>query len=225
MTTQILNRNVATSRVFAPSHVVRGLAIACALFCAGLISQGAGAQQYVAKHGNVQHAAPYQTTQHALIAHSNVSPNATVDRTVACPPGAQRYQGRCVPVPHRPQRAEPPHYYTEKSNSTRYGATPVGRSHLHKAKPEIIDRARVKPQPGSPIEHHSNASNTHATIFVGGKNAINSQPVPPGHSPNKASINSQPVPPGHAVHRSPQPGEPVERAREVKIKQQSEGHS
>ena len=79
-------------------------------------------------------------------------------------------------------------------------------------------------QPGGLTEHRSSAAQTHGIIFVGGKSAINSQPVPPGHSPDLGSINSQPVPPGHAVHPSPRPGTPIERVRKPEAKQDDGGH-
>lgn len=69
----------------------------------------------------------------------------------------------------------------------------------------------VRPAPGAPIEHRASDANTHAIIFVGGRNAINSQPVPPGHSPDTPAISSQPVPPGRSLRRIPNPGSPIER--------------
>lgn len=82
----------------------------------------------------------------------------------------------------------------------------------------------ARSQPDERVEHRSSAAQTHGIIFVGGKSAINSQPVPPGHSPDLGSINSQPVPPGHAVHQSPRPGTPIEHVRKPEVKQHDGSH-
>lgn len=224
MKTSTIHRNSATTPIFAAPQSSRRLVIACALFSVALVAHSAGAQ-YVAKHNDVLKGPAPRATHHALVAPSNVSSDMTLNPEVVCPPGEQRYQGKCVPVPHRAERASQPQHDTKKWNTTRSGAIPAGGSNVHKPIPKTIDRVKIKPQLGAPVEHHSSASETHGIIFVGGKNAINSQPVPPGHAPDTRSINSQPVPPGHAVHKSPQPGDPVEHARKVKIKQQAEGHS
>lgn len=130
-----------------------------------------------------------------------------------CPPG---YHGS---APHcQPDQAHPDRPYTTHGAAPSSFA-PTSSRHIQTEMHEPVDRARHKPQPGAPVEHRSNAAQTHAIIFVGGKNAINSQPVPPGHSPDIESINSQPVPPGRAAHRLPQPGAPIERGREPEVKQ------
>lgn len=138
----------------------------------------------------------------ALLGTSFLAQNAFA----TCPPGQQLYQGRCVPVKHMPQQAPHETRFTEKLNTTPYGARPTGKYTYHPIAPKIIDRTKVKPQPGAPIEHHSSTSQQHGIIFVGGKNTINSQPVPPGHS----ELNPQPIPPGHTLHKIPHSGTPIE---------------
>lgn len=204
MTTSTVNPNPAARPLFAPPPTARRLAIACAFFCAGLIAQSAGAQ-YVGQSGNLQQATPYQTSQRALVNHSKPY-TMTANHVNRCPPGEQRSQdGRCRAVPQRPQKAaqQTPHQprYMEKLNTTQYAANPVGGSHLHKTKPEIIDRAKVKPQPGGPIEHGSSASERQGIIFVGGHSSSRL---------DKAALNPQPIPPGRSLRKTPQPGAPIE---------------
>ena len=216
----------ATSRR-ALSRGVRGLALACALFFASAFALGAAAQD-VQKYGNAQQAPQYRTTHHQLTEHSNLPPSATQNYAIACPPGTQRYQGRCIsdqrepqhaprrqdqqepqraPRPDQLRRSKPPQYYTKKPNMTPYGVRTTGSSTIHSPRPMMIDHSRVKPRPGVPIEHSSSTGQQHGIIFVGGKNAINSQPVPPGHS----ALNPQPIPPGHAIRKIPNPGAPLEQ--------------
>ena len=128
----------------------------------------------------------------------------------ACPPGtmpdpnynpsspaARAHPQRCVPAP-KPPTAK----YTGTANpNIEHAAQP------HSQTPMQQDRSKLKPQPGAPVEHASSAADTHGIIFVGGKNAINSQPVPPG----KAALNPQPIPPGRALHHAPPPGTPTEK--------------
>ena len=130
-----------------------------------------------------------------------------------CPPGYHGSTPHCQPNQARPHRS-----YTEQ-NAEPSSVAPIsgrrGPSETHAQ----VHRARLEPQPDAPVEQRSNAAQTHDIIFVGGKNAINSQPVPPGHSPDMGSINSQPVPPGRAVNPSPRPGAPIEHGREPESKQ------
>ena len=136
-----------------------------------------------------------------------------------CPPG---YHGS---APHcQPNQAKPDRPYTTHGAAPS-SIAPTSVRHIRAEMHEPVDRARLGPQPGAPVEHRSNAAQTHGIIFVGGKSAINSQPVPPGHSPDKRTINSQPVPPGRAVHQLPRPGAPIEHLRKPEVKQQSVSHS
>lgn len=129
---------------------------------------------------------------------------------LACPPGtmpdpnydpsspaARAHPQRCVPAPKPPTAR-----YTETTNPDIEHA-----SRLHSPTPMQQDRSKLKPQPGVPIERANGAADTHGIIFVGGKNTINSQPVPPG----KAALNPQPIPPGHALRHAPPPGTPIEK--------------
>ena len=136
-----------------------------------------------------------------------------------CPPGSHGSAPHCQPNQARPQRL--PTMHSDAPSSL----APLSGRHRSAEKNEQVDRARTRPQPGGPVEHRSNAAQTHGIIFVGGKSAINSQPVPPGHSPDTRSINSQPVPPGRAVHKRPLPGDPVERTHGADVKQHAQANS
>ena len=100
----------------------------------------------------------------------------------ACPPGtmpdpnynpsspaARAHAQRCVPAP------KPTAKYVGTINPNIEHAKP------HSPTPMQQDRSGFKPQPGVPIEHASSTSNAHGIIFVGGKSALNPQPIPPGH--------------------------------------------
>jgi hypothetical protein len=120
-----------------------------------------------------------------------------------CPPGYRSKAGHCVP-----SQAQSHHPFVMKSNEHPPIAVSPMHAKPHTFAPKMIDKSKVKPQPGVPIEQHASASSTHGIIFVGGKQALNPQPIPPG----KNTLNPQPIPPGHAVHKPPQPGAPVQQA-------------
>lgn len=119
-----------------------------------------------------------------------------------CPPGYRAKAGHCIPGPTQPHRP------WMKSSVHVPSAVSATHTKPHTPTPKMIDKSKMSPQPGAPIEHHASASNTHGIIFVGGKNAINSQPVPPG----KSSLNPQPIPPGRTLRAIPHPGAPIEKA-------------
>lgn len=100
--------------------------------------------------------------------------------------------------PHRP--------YTAHSNSPS-SVTAVHAGHKRGGITEEVDRRKVKPQPGAPIEH-SSISEKRGIIFVGGKKASGAPATASGH----AALNPQPIPPGHATFDSPHPRVPIERA-------------
>ncbi|MBS0430817.1 MAG: hypothetical protein JSS21_00205, partial [Proteobacteria bacterium] len=93
-----------------------------------------------------------------------------------CPPGYRSKAGHCIPGP------APTHHPWMKSTVHAPSAVPATHSKPHTLAPKMIDKSTVKPQPGAPIEQHASESNTHGIIFVGGKQALNTQPIPPGHS-------------------------------------------
>lgn len=130
-----------------------------------------------------------------------------------CPPGYRSKAGHCIPGPAQPHRP-----LVMKSVAPAPTAVSPIHAKPHTLAPKTIDGSKVKPQPGAPIEHHASASNTHGIIFVGGKNAINSQPVPPG----KSSLNPQPIPPGHSTRRPPHSGTPIEKKRRWDVKANKE---
>lgn len=75
------------------------------------------------------------------------------------------------------------------------------RAHHRKAQPGVMSQpasaATITPAAPPAV---TTAADSHGIIFVGGKSAINSQPVPPG----KAALNPQPIPPGKTA-LNPQP--------------------
>ena len=135
-----------------------------------------------------------------------------------CPRGSRGTAPHCQPSQVKPH----------PTNALQTGATPAmlptaGRSHASSAM-QPRDRRFLGPPVTEPVAHHAGAEQTHGIIFVGGKSAINSQPVPPGHAPDKVSINSQPVPPGRAVHETPRRGAPVEHAHKPRVEQPERSH-
>lgn len=122
-------------------------------------------------HCDHQAQAPSSRLQPGAKTKSDV-PMATAAVPMACPPDTQRYQGHCVPVPHRPGKA---------------GA-------------------------------QTGAADEHGIIFVGGKQALNPQPIPPG----KSSLNPQPIPPGHVKTPVPPPGTPIEKRKHWDLKANKE---
>lgn len=113
----------------------------------------------------------------SLIAAACVLGAMIVQTAIAdCPPGYRFKAGHCIPGP-----AQPHHPWTQ---SGVHAPSAVSATHAkpHVLAPKMIDKSKVPPQPGVPIEHHASASNTHGIIFVGGKQALNPQPIPPGHA-------------------------------------------
>lgn len=107
--------------------------------------------------------------------------------------------------PHRPPMAQ------SRAHSS---VAPLPAQHTHPS-PRVYTARQPKWQPPAgpgPLHgasHRSNAKNSHGIVFVGGNNAINSQPVPPGRQAHDAPT----LPPGHqprALHPiGPRPAEPA----------------
>lgn len=130
-----------------------------------------------------------------------------------CPPGYRSKARHCIPEPaqsHRP--------LVMKSIAPAPTAVSPISAKPHVLAPKAIDRSKVKPKPGAPIERHASASNARGIIFVGGKQSLNPQPIPPGN----AALNPQPIPPGHSTRKPPHPGTPVEKKRHWDIKANKE---
>lgn len=125
-----------------------------------------------------------------------------------CPPGSHGAAAHCQPIQAKPRPTN-----AMRGHASAFVTPSVDRSHAGQVQPAT-----------EPATHRTGAAQTHGIIFVGGKSAINSQPVPPGHSPDKVSINSQPVPPGRAVHQTPRPGAPVEHAHKPRVEQADRSH-
>lgn len=135
-----------------------------------------------------------------------------------CPPGSRGAAPHCQPSQVAPRPTNP-----MQNRAPSSVAPDLGQSHaVPLSQPR--DRRLLGPPVTEPLAPHANAAQTHGIIFVGGKSAINSQPVPPGHAPGEVSINSQPVPPGHAVHQTPRPGTPVEHAHKRRVDQPGRSH-
>ncbi len=101
-----------------------------------------------------------------------------------CPPGYRNKAGHCIPGPvqtHHPVAIESsvhaPTAYT--SHSKHSGGPAPGAS-----------------TSGYDLRAQHEARSSHGIIFVGGKQALNPQPIPPGH----------------AVKTLPHPGVPIENA-------------
>jgi len=148
-----------------------------------------------------------------------------------CPPGYRSKAGHCIPgqaQPHQPlvmksvapvptavspMHANKPHSYAHVSS-----VTPVHASATHSAEPRTAQALQVKhhagpASAGSSYKYdleaqHEAKADTHGIIFVGGKQALNPQPIPPG----KNALNPQPIPPGHVMKKLPPPGAPIENA-------------
>jgi len=113
-----------------------------------------------------------------------------------CPPGYYGSYPHCMPDQAKPHPAYTAHSYAHAPGATMHTSRP------HTFAPKMIDRSKVKPQPGVPIEHRSGASERHGIIFVGGHSSSNL---------DKAALNPQPIPPGHTVKKLPHHGAPVEQ--------------
>lgn len=130
-----------------------------------------------------------------------------------CPPGYRSKARHCIPGPAQPHRP-----LAMKSIAPAPAAVSPIPVKPHTLAPKRLDGSKVKPKPGAPIEHPASASNARGIIFVGGKQALNPQPIPPGN----AALNPQPIPPGHSTRKPPHPGTPVEKKRHWDVKANKE---
>ena len=145
---------------------------------------------------------------------------ALIAQTVSagCPPGYRNKAGHCVPGPvqmhhpvaiessvHAPIAVSPLHSNKPHTYAHASAVTPVHATTTHHATPKTAYAAHsthhAGPAPaassyGYDLRAQHEAKSTHGIIFVGGKQALNPQPIPPGHS----------------VHKPPQPGAPVQQA-------------
>ena len=147
-----------------------------------------------------------------------------------CPPGYRIKAGHCIPGPaqtHRPvaiessvhaptvvspMHASKPHAYAHVS-----AGAPVHATATHHSASKTVYAShsthQATPAPASSTSgydlraQHEAKSDTHGIIFVGGRQALNPQPIPPG----KSALNPQPIPPGHVKTAIPHPGAPVEK--------------
>jgi|GEM_PF-1528787 len=146
-----------------------------------------------------------------------------------CPPGYRNKAGHCIPGPVQthhpvaiessvhaptamsPMHANKPHAYTHATSVTPVHAT------MHHAGTKTAYTSHSThhsgPAPaastsGYDLRAQHEAKTTHGIIFVGGKQALNPQPIPPG----KSSLNPQPIPPGHIKAAIPHPGAPIEKS-------------
>src|SRR6185437_57542 len=128
---------------------------------------------------------------------------AQIAGAAPCPPGYLGSYPHCMP-----DQAKPHHAYVAHSYVHSVGATPMRSAKPHATEPKMADWHKTGPAVGpGPVEHATSASDQHGIIFVGGKQALNPQPIPPG----KSSLNPQPIPPGHLKTPTPNPGAPIEK--------------
>ena len=117
-----------------------------------------------------------------------------------------------APIAVSPVRPNKPHNYAHASSVTHMHAIATHPS-VPKTAYASHSAHHLGPAPaasasGYDLRAQHEAKSAHGIIFVGGKQALNPQPIPPG----KSALNPQPIPPGHAVHKLPQPGAPVQHA-------------
>ena len=136
-----------------------------------------------------------------------------------CPPGYSSKGGHCIPGPvqvhhpvaiesgvHAPTAVSPvhassPHTYAHVSGAASTQAVKPFHA-VPKAVPASHTARHAEPAPAASSfkydlrAQHEAKSETHGIIFVGGKTALNPQPIPPGH----------------AIKAMPHPGAPVENA-------------
>ena len=188
-----------------PQMEIRKLGMAIACLLSGAIAPALQAQdlQYTKPKDNVVQAQPHRAATHYYKAKSKASPDISAVQ-LTCPPGmARNSQGHCYTIPRDPQRQPGPahrHVYAEHSNlpssiSAMHPACPPGMFRNSQGRCVTIPRDlhHSGSSPGL-VEHHASGANSHGIIFVGGKRALNPQPIPPGH----------------AVRKLPRPGAPVE---------------
>ena len=147
-----------------------------------------------------------------------------------CPPGYRTKAGHCIPgsvqthspvaiesTVHAPTAVTPLHANTPHNYAHASAVTPVRATAMHHAGPKTAfathSTHHAGPAPaGSSFKYdlraqHEAKTDTHGIIFVGGKQTLNPQPIPPG----KSSLNPQPIQPGHSKTPTPNPGAPIER--------------
>ncbi len=87
------------------------------------------------------------------------------------------------------------------------GATPIHAVYAHpivkQKNPQI---GPVAPGPLHATTVRSTSQSTHGIIFVGGKNALNPQPIPPGHALSSGQSAAHPVPAPKRPLVGPLPG-------------------
>ena len=105
--------------------------------------------------------------------------------TAGCPPGYRPKAGHCIPGPtqtHHPVRAGS------------FARAPAAVSPVHAGKHHSAPKTAYAPQAthhagpapatssyGYDLRAQHEAKSAHGIIFVGGKQALNPQPIPPGH--------------------------------------------
>ncbi|HJU08625.1 MAG TPA: hypothetical protein VJ727_09115 [Rhodanobacteraceae bacterium] len=135
-----------------------------------------------------------------------------------CPPGYRSKAGHCIPGPmqthhpvaiessvHAPTAVSPIHANKPRTYAHATAVTPVHATTTHHYRSETAYASHSThsggPAPaasasGYDLRAQHEAKTAHGIIFVGGKQALNPQPIPPGHV--KAAI--------------PHPGAPIEKS-------------
>lgn len=135
-----------------------------------------------------------------------------------CPPGYSSKAGHCIPGPvhthhpvaiqsgmHAPTAVSPVHASSPHAYAHVSGAASVHAVKPYRAVPKAVyashSTRHAEPAPAASSfkydlgAQHEAKSETHGIIFVGGKSALNPQPIPPGHLKTP----------------TPNPGAPIER--------------
>lgn len=97
----------------------------------------------------------------------------------------------CPTQPCKPPRNDPAHDHPPL-NATSYAHTPTttyAKSPPHPiVKEKVPGIGPVAPGPTHALSGAPNTANKQGIIFVGGKNALNPQPIPPGHAAQASVI-------------------------------------
>lgn len=103
-----------------------------------------------------------------------------------CPTGYLKKGDHCLPGP-KPRNQDSHSLSTQFKGSAAANVAPASANQPPRIKPILLERKRTAPSVGpGPVEHAAGGGNQHPVISTGGKNAINSQPVPPknaAHAP------------------------------------------
>ncbi|QBB71236.1 hypothetical protein ELE36_13210 [Pseudolysobacter antarcticus] len=133
---------------------------------------------------------------------------------LACAPIAYAGNPTCPTPPCRPPNAHPPaQQQQQQQQKTMHSIDTAHAPNMSKTDPvhPLVMEKRSTIGPASPGPTHSisgasGASSKQGIIFVGGKNTLNTQPIPPGHSAQASVITPNAKPKPVAPKPVPKPG-------------------